>query len=192
MAKANSIQVEFRTIAKFLVKAIPIDGQQFGAKVESTLLAIKHLRPECKTALKAAYVFASKVPREEREDMFQDLTLAILERKTKDERLAYSIARFDWIDWWRKYKVRSHFGLSLESTVKDEEGNETYLRELLVGECEFERKIDGKLDGQALWAKLPKAIQAIVQKRLVGKALNGAERVMLHRFVKANPMLLAS
>jgi len=190
--KAKSIEVGYRQIAKVFAKGLPIEGREFGDKVSEFLKVIKSLKPEAKVALKSAYVFASKVPREEREDMFQDLTLAILERKTKDERLAYSIARFDWIDWWRKYKVRQHFGLSLESTVKDEDGNEMYLRELLVGECEFERKIDGKLDGERLWAKLPSPIKAVVQKRLEGKALNNTERSQLNRFVKANPMLLAS
>lgn len=190
--KAKPIQTEYRKIAKVFASGLPIEGQEFGQKVNEFLTVIKQLQPEVRVALKAAYVFASKVPKEEREDMFQDLTLALLERKTKDERLAYSIARFDWIDWWRKYKVRSHFGLSLESTVKDQDGNETYLRELLVGECEFERKLDGKLDGDRLWAKLPKAIQLVVQRRLEGRALNKAEQKRLERFVHGNPMLLVA
>jgi hypothetical protein len=191
--KTKPIQVEFRTIAKFLVKGIPIDGQEFGEQVEQTIGTIKKLRPEQRTALKAAYVFANKVPRLERADLFQELVVALLERATKDERLAYAIARFDWIDWWRKFTVKQHFFAgSLQDTVEDAEGNEVMLAELIVGECEFERKLDGELDGQALWAKLPRPIQVIVQKRLYGKALNGAERVRLHRFATANPMLLAS
>lgn len=191
--KTKPIQVEFRTIAKFLVKGIPIDGQEFGEQVEQTIGTIKKLRPEQRTALKAAYVFANKVPRLERADLFQELFVALLERATKDERLAYAIARFDWIDWWRKFTVKQHFFAgSLQDTVEDAEGNEVMLAELIVGECEFERKLDGELDGQALWAKLPRPIQVIVQKRLYGKALNGAERVRLHRFATANPMLLAS
>lgn len=191
--KGKPIQVEYRQIAKFLVKNLPLDGQEFTAKVEEVLASIKKLRPANRTALKAAYVFANKVPRDERQDLFQELVLALLERATKDERLAYSIARFDWIDWWRKFTVKQHFFAgSLQDTVEDGDGNETMLAELLVGECEFERKMDGELDGKALWARLPRPIQVIVQKRLYGKALNGAERMRLMRFAKANPMLLAS
>jgi len=193
MAKTNSIQVEFRTVAKFLAKGIPVEGEDFRTVVEETLLAIKKLTPELKTAMKAAYVFASKVPREEREDFFQELILALLQRSTKDEKLAYAIARFDWIDWWRKFTVKRHFFAgSLQDTVEDESGSEVMLAELIVGECEFERKLDGDLDGKALWARLPKPIQALVQKRLLGRALNSTERSQLRRFAKANPMLLTS
>lgn len=191
--KGKPIQVEYRQIAKFLVKNLPLDGQEFSAKVEEVLASIKKLRPANRTALKAAYVFANKVPRDERQDLFQELVLALLERATKDERLAYSIARFDWMDWWKRYSTKKHFfSGSLQDTVEDANGNEVMLAELIVGECEFERKLDGDLDGKALWARLPRPIQVIVQKRLFGKALNGAERMRLMRFAKANPMLLAS
>ena len=191
--KTKSIQVEFRAIAKFLVKGIPIDGQEFGAKVERTIATIRKLRPAQRTALKAAYVFAKKVPQDERQDLFQELVLALLERSTKDEKLAYAIARCDWIDWWKRFTTKQQYArVSLQSTVEDADGNETELSELIVGECEFERKMDGLLDGKALWAKLPNEIQAIVQKRLLGKALLKAEHNKLAYFARRHPMLLAS
>ena len=191
--KTKPIQVEFRTIAKFLVKGIPIDGQEFGIKVEETIATIKKLKPAQRTALKAAYVFAKKVPQDERQDLFQELVLALLERSTKDEKLAYAIARCDWIDWWKRFTTKQQYArVSLQSTVEDADGNETELSELIVGECEFERKMDGLLDGKALWAKLPNEIQAIVQKRLLGKALLKAEHNKLAYFARRHPMLLAS
>ena len=54
-------------------------------------------------ALKVAYVFSRKVPRQEREDLYQDIALAVFKAKTKDERLAYAIARCDWRNWWRRH-----------------------------------------------------------------------------------------
>ncbi|GAH01794.1 unnamed protein product, partial [marine sediment metagenome] len=54
-------------------------------------------------------------------------------------KLAYAIARCDWIDFWKRYKIRQH--LSLDSVTEDESGNPVTLAEMLVGETEFERKM---------------------------------------------------
>ena len=166
-----------------LASALPVEGQEFGLKVEQYLETIKRLPQEAKTALKSAYIFSRKVPREEREDLFQDITLAVLKIQTKDERLAYAIARCDWQDFWKRYKIRQHY--SLDSIVDDSEGNPVTLGELLVGETEFERKMDGKIDAERIYNLLPLHIQPIIDKRLIGKALNSSERNKPNRYVKA-------
>ena len=175
--------ITYRHIAKMLASALPVEGQEFGHKVEQYLETIKRLPQEAKTALKSAYIFSRKVPREERQDLFQDITLAVLKVKTKDERLAYAIARCDWIDFWKAYKIRQHY--SLDSIVDDTEDNPVTLGELLVGETEFERKMDGKMDAERIYDSLPINIQPIIDKRLIGKALNQTERKRLNRYVKA-------
>ena len=175
--------ITYRHVAKMLASALPVEGQEFGHKVELYLKTIKRLPQEAKTALKSAYIFSRKVPREEREDLFQDITLAVLKVKIKDERLAYAIARCDWIDFWKAYKIRRHY--SLDSIVDDTEGNPVTLGELLVGETEFERKMDGKMDAERIYDSLPINIQPIIDKRLIGKALNQTERKRLNRYVKA-------
>jgi len=175
--------ITYRHVAKMLASALPVEGQEFGLKVEQYLETIKRLPQEAKTALKSAYIFSRKVPREEREDLFQDITLAVLKIQTKDERLAYAIARCDWQDFWKRYKIRQHY--SLDSIVDDSEGNPVTLGELLVGETEFERKMDGKIDAERIYNLLPLHIQPIIDKRLIGKALNSSERNKLNRYVKA-------
>ena len=175
------IEITYRDIAKMLASALPIDGDDFGRQVNDNLEVIKRLPLEAKHALKVAFVFSRKVPRHEREDLFQDIALAVLKLKTKDERLAYAIARCDWQDWWRKYSIRQHY--SLDSITEDGEGNPVTMAELLVGEVEFERKINGKLDAERIWAKLPLDIRPIVFKRLIGKALNASERGTLFRWI---------
>jgi len=175
--------ITYRHVAKMLASALPVEGQEFGLKVEHYLDTIKRLPQEAKTALKSAYIFSRKVPREEREDLFQDITLAVLKVKTKDERLAYAIARCDWRDFWKAYKIRQHY--SLDSVIEDTEGNPVTLGELLVGEAEFERKMNGKLDAERIYNLLPLHIQPIIDKRLIGKALNSSERNKLNRYVKA-------
>lgn len=132
----KGIRVDDREIAKLFAKALPLPDSEpqsvdwaeylylghrnrpllqrlaqetFLSKVNEYLKVIRKLSTEAKTALRSAYVFSSKVPKQEREDMFQELALAVLEARTKDERLAYTICRFDWQNWWRKYKLHSQF-----------------------------------------------------------------------------------
>jgi len=175
--------ITYRHVAKMLASALPVEGQEFGLKVEHYLDTIKRLPQEAKIALKSAYIFSRKVPREEREDLFQDIALAVLKVKTEDERLAYAIARCDWRDFWKAYKIRQHY--SLDSVVDDSEGNPFTLGELLVGETEFERKMNGKLDAERIYNTLPLNIQPLIDKRLIGKPLNQTERKRLSRYVKA-------
>ncbi|KKN34580.1 hypothetical protein LCGC14_0792200 [marine sediment metagenome] len=174
--------ITYRHIAKMMASALPVEGEEFGLKVEQYLATIKVLPQEAKVALKSAYIFSRKVPREEREDLFQDIALAVLKIRTKDERLGYAIARCDWRDFWKKYKIRQHY--SLDSVVDDEEGNPVTLAELLVGETEFERKINGKLDAERIFDSLPDHIQPLIEKRLMGYTLNKTERNALNYFVR--------
>lgn len=194
-----TIKVDYRSIAKMMASALPVDGEEFGQAVNNYLTAIKRLATPAKLALKAAYIFSRKVPREEREDLFQDLTIAVLKANTKDAKLAYAVARCDWQDWGRKYKVRQHF--SLDTVIDDDSGNPVTLAELLVGETEFEFKMDGKMDAERIWDKLPADIKPLIQKRLLGKplsserkrgnqktdsALSNTERQRLNRWIKAD------
>jgi hypothetical protein len=43
-----------------------------------------------------AYIFSRKIPKQEREDLFQDIALKLIEADTPEQRLAYAIARCDW------------------------------------------------------------------------------------------------
>lgn len=113
-----------RDLAKLFVKAMPIDfmpGEML-EQVTQVALAIKRLPVHQRTALQCAVIFASKVPRQEREDMLSDLTLAILESGAQDMPLQYTIARLDWQDWWAKFKTRQHYtvGFSLDDKVAQE------------------------------------------------------------------------
>ena len=185
------LEITYRDIAKMLSSALPVEGDEFSHHVEADLEVIKGLPVEAKTALKVAYVFSRKVPRHEREDLFQDIALAVLKVKTRDERLAYAIARCDWKNWWKKYSIRQHY--SLDSITENDEGNPVTLAETIVGEVEFERKMDGKLDAHRIWSKLPDSIKPLVFKRLLGQALLHSERNTLNYYVrtKGYQLLLA-
>ena len=179
------IKITYRNIAKMLSSKLPVEGEDFGDKVNDYLGSIKALPKKSKIALKSAYIFSRKVPREEREDMFQELFSAIYAVNTEDERFAYAIARRDWQDWWQKYKTRKHFMAgSLNDTVLDSDNQEVELAELIVGETEFELKMDGHLDAERIWNKLPDIIKPLVQKRLLGKPLTNKERARMSYYVK--------
>jgi hypothetical protein len=180
-----SVQIKditYRHIALMLASALPIESDDFSMQVESNLEAIKRLPQTAKVALRSAYIFSRKVPRQERQDLFQDIALAVLKSQTGDEKLAYAIARCDWRDWWKKYRIRQHY--SLDSVTEDEDGNPVTLGELIIGEAEWERKMDGKLDAHRIWESLPDNIKPIVIHRLLGQALTHQERNTLNYWVK--------
>jgi hypothetical protein len=146
------------------------------------LEAILKLDSGAKYALKSAFIFSRKVPKEEREDLFQELMLKLLQAHAEDEKLCYAIARCDWQNWWKQYKIRSHYSLD-ESVSQDESGNPETLGDLLVNEIRFETMVDGKLDAEYLWAKLPANVKPIIGKRLTGVTITHAERTQLHWFL---------
>ena len=90
----------------------------------------------------------------------------------------------DWINWWKKYKIRQHY--SLDTIIEDEDGNPATMAELLIGEVDFERKLDGKIEAERIWNMLPPEIKKIVLQRLLGQALTGSQRVTLQRWVKSS------
>lgn len=188
-------------------KAILGDGferdDDFIKLVKQTAKQLKALGVNAKLAIEAAYVFSRKVPRAERQDVFQELVTAILDSGTESPALTYTIARRDLQDWWRKYKLHSQFYEGyLSDTILNSDGEETELAELVVGEVEFENRQIDRLDAERLWAKIPKEIQKLVIKRLEGKplgaprrrkagqpkstgTLNNTERQRLNRWVKS-------
>ena len=221
-------ELEYRDIAKMFQKALPLDGSEYKTAVDDCLAQIKALPRSAQLALRSAYIFGSKAPREDREDLFQSLALAVLQKQVDDERLAYAIARCDWLDWWQSHYAKNELTCvyhgrpiprhhdtchmvdkpdsckrcayaavtpverSTNATVDDGDGNTVEYGELLIGEAEFDNKMDGQLDGQRLYDSLPDWIKAIVDKRLRGESVTGGERHLLDKWVLTRPTCLAS
>jgi hypothetical protein len=176
------METTYRSIAKAMASHSGAQDEEYGELVNEMLEVILKLDSGAKYALKCAFVFSRKAPREEREDLMQELFLNVYKSKAQDEKLCYAIARCDWKDWWKQYKVRSHYSLD-ESVSQDERGNPETIGDLLVNEIRFETMVDGKLDAEYLWAKLPASVKPIITKRLQSKALTACERKRLNRFV---------
>ncbi|MBN2075164.1 MAG: hypothetical protein JW762_06410 [Dehalococcoidales bacterium] len=168
------IKTEYRDIAKMLVKALPVENDDFGLKVNEYIDIIKSLPNEAKTALKCAYIFASKAPREEREDLYQSLFLAIWKVKPENEKFAYSIARCDWQDFWKSYKIKQH--MTLESITESDDSSPDNLADMIIGYVEYETRYDGKIEAETIWSKIPEDIKPIILKKLSGKALTSGKR----------------
>lgn len=178
------------------------DDNQFMELVANTSKAIDKLDVNAKLAIQTAYIFSRKVPANERQDLFQELLTAVIASGTEKLAFAYTIARRDWQNWYKTYKLHSHFYSGyLSETITNSDGEETELAELLVGEVEFERKQIDKLDAQSLWHQIPSDIKSLVMKRLQGKplgtrrsrkggrpkqsqTLDNTERSRLNRYVK--------
>jgi hypothetical protein len=159
--------------------------EEYGLMVDEMLESINRLPQAQRLALKSAFVFSRKVPKEEREDVMQDLMLNLLKYQAHDEKLIYSIARCDWKDWWRAYKTRSHYQVldSFEESITDSDQDRgVKLADLLTNEIRFEYLIESKLDAAKLWDMLPATIKPVIAKRLQSKALSSNERVKLHRY----------
>ena len=180
--------ITYRNIAKMLASALPIEGQEFGLRVEQNLTDLMAMNKEAKNALRSAYIFSRKVPKQERADLFQDMALAILKAKIGDEKLAYAVARCDWMNWWQKFTIRQHF--SLDSVVNDDTGNPVTLAELIVGEVEFEAKMISKIEAQRLRNLLPSGIRKLVDRRLIAQSLGKLDRECLQRWSSKNVALL--
>jgi len=194
-----------KTTYQQIGKAMLGDGfdrdDSFIELVKQTAKQIEGLGLNARLAIEAGYIFSRKVPREERQDLFQELITAILDSGTENAAFAYTIARRDWQNFWSTYKLHSQFFEGyLSDTITNSDNEETELAELLVGECEFENKQIDKLDAQRLWNQIPEDIQKLVVKRLKGKplgsprkrkvgkpksnvSLNNTERSRLNRWV---------
>jgi len=172
ITKAN-----YQQIAKAAIGGPNFDNDdQYLELVKTTAKELENLGTNAKLAVEAGYIFSRKVPGNERQDLFQELVLAILDSGTENPAFAYTIARRDWQDWWAKYKLHSQFYQGyLSEVILNSDGEETELAELLVGEVEFENKQIDKLDAQSLWQRIPASIQVLISKRLQGKPL-GAPR----------------
>lgn len=204
ITKAN-----YQQIAKAAISHSFDDDDEYIEVVKRTASEYSNLNDNAKLAIEAAYIFSRKVPMVERQDLFQELVLAVLDSGTEKPEFAYTIARRDWQDWWRTFKLHSQFHEGyLSEVILNSEGEETELSELLVGEVEFEAKQIDKLDARRLWQRLPRDIQKLVVKRLKGKplgvsrkgagrpkstgSLDNTERQRLNRWVKANSNLLVN
>ena len=189
-------EVTYRNIAKMLASALQVESE-FAAHVEQFLHEIEDMPKYQRNALKYAFIFSRRAPKEERQDLYQELSLKLLEARCKDDKLAYAIARCDWKDFWKAYKLHSQYNLdSIERMADSEDGGGygqdaidrmAYHAELLTGEAEFENSIDARL----LFNKLPEHIKAIVNKRLTGHATSKLEQSIMRRWIASNPVILA-
>ena len=62
--------------------------------------------------------------------------------------------------------------------------------ELVVGECDFEFKLDGKIDAERLYLKLPDKLKAVVQKKLLGQMVSPFDNEDLQKWGAKHAMLL--
>jgi hypothetical protein len=174
------MRVTYRQIARVLVKGLPLDDDEVAGKVDEYTKAIEAMPEEARVALKAGYIFSSKVPLDERRDMFQELFYAVLRKDTKDEGVAYMTARGKWLDelgCGEHKKKRQPVSSLNRVTVLDNQ--EVELIDTLVGMDDLEDKVIERIEAQRIYRELPRHIKLIVKKRFRGEKLQPSEKRLL-------------
>ncbi|MDD5539455.1 MAG: hypothetical protein PHG61_02050 [Candidatus Marinimicrobia bacterium] len=190
------IKVTNRDLAKMFTYHLPIEDTEKLEANNAYYAMISNMPDNQKLALKMAYIWSSKVPKEEREDFFQELVLHLLKIRTNQEKLAYTVARCDWLDFWRDYKRKAqHYGGSLNSfdmnQFEDTDISELpardkrQIREYIIGACEYEN-IEDRIDTERKLNKLPAKIKTIVIKRMAGDKLQNKEYKALNYYIETH------
>ena len=124
-----------------------------------------------------------KVPREDREDITQDMFELLLKHKPSSAGLAYTICKRSIADYWRHKARHNEFNISYASSViaSSEDGNITF-EDLLIDRIDYESKYVDSIDSNVLFNSLPKPIAKLVAKRLRGLGLTSTQRSQLRRY----------
>ena len=159
----DTIKVTYRDVAKLLCTDIP--ECDYSAAVDKALDTIKALPEQTKLSMRIAYIFAAKVPHDERLDCFQSFTATLIEHGTNEPKLAYSITMNNWRNWWRSYKIHAY--TDLDATIENDDSDDvTTLGDLLVGEIEFTNRLESDDSADRLWLQVPADIKPIILKRM--------------------------
>lgn len=177
------MKVTYRQIAKILVRGLPLDSQELPQAIEQYTKAIEAMPEKARFALQSAYIFSSKVPPDQREDMFQDIVYAVL-RKSKDgEGVAYMTGRGKWLDGLGgEHKKKHHPASSLNEVITTDDKGEIELGETIVGMDNLEDKIINRVEAQRIYRELPRHIKLLVKRMFRGEVLLPKERSMVFRY----------
>jgi hypothetical protein len=127
------VNTDTRKLAKALAKGLPVEGAAFGEHVDRIEHEVKALPKVRKTTLTLAYMFSAKVPRQERDDVSQEIILACLESGQTEESHLYIVARHTWAVWFKRWYTRQQYelGIDFDKVVAERLGvNEPKLNEL--------------------------------------------------------------
>jgi len=158
-----------------------------------------------------------KVSFQDRDDLLGSMVLRLIDKSRTTEKTngswAYTLCHNYLVDWYRNRNnlKRSHedigeFGAeedvteTLQSTINgtyacDEATTEWRINydllstETMIGQATYQatRPVDESVECDDIMSTLPGHIRIIVNKRMIGTKLLPAERVALHRYLKANP-----
>lgn len=184
------MRVAYRQIARVLVRGLPLDDDEVAGKIEEYTRAIEAMPEEARFALQSAYIFSSKVPPKEREDLFQEIVYAVLRKKSKDDgSVAYITGRGKWLDGCsehknkRHHKKKHHPCSSLNEVSRyDDRGEPVEVGETIVETDDLEDKVIERVEAQRIYRELPRHIKLIVKKRFRGEPIGHRERQILFKF----------
>jgi len=185
-------RVTYRKLAITMVKHLPVDSDEdFNSKVEYYTGLMKRLPRICQTALKAAYVIASKAPPEEREDYFQEYYLAAHKALTRTGDKVRNSEAFAMTAVTRK---RRDIFVHLNARKRKPNGGVVSLSDLTGGHLELGEtlsdnnvcidNIESVYDAKRIWQVLPLGIKRIVLKKFNGEHLTNSDSASLYKYKK--------
>ena len=133
-----------------------------------------------------------KIPREDREDVEQDLAELLIQHKPESPSLAYTICKRAIRDYWRAKTKHSQFHIQYASAnTKNGDGDYSTFEELLTDKIDYEARYCDNIDSNVLFNSLPTPIRALVTKRLRGLGLTSTQRSQLRRYCKSTQYVTA-
>ena len=116
--------------------------------------------------------FAYQVDAQDREDLMHNIIVRLACIKVAE----YTRLRF----YHQKKRWKRVFSVSLNSAVRDQDGNETEMIDILADDREID--LDSWLDAKAHYVGSSERTRELVQKRVSGAELSGWEWKLLKRF----------
>jgi hypothetical protein len=175
-------RVTARQVAKMLCHALAtIDIEDYRNAVDTYMVTLESLTKSQLHALKLAYVFSRRCQPQERDDLYQEIALSVLEHGGDNCKLQYAIARNNWRSFIHNYYRHGNYqGHSLNELIDDGDNNQVERVDIIVGAGEYE--LISELDTKVIMDSLPRHVRDVVLKRMTGAIMTTYDRLTLMRF----------
>lgn len=167
---ANWLAVNLPIYDSGHIQGMDETAKEYKAKIDA-------MPKHAQRALKFAYMFCHKVPRQDSEDLFQELALALLEQGKTPECNQYIVARRVWVDWWRKWYTKQNNEVSLAFDVEDATSQKLGINDVLLSEL-----VDGSTEMALLYEEVKSEIVEKHEASVLSEDFTSASE-----FARGNP-----
>ena len=136
-AKGGKLNIDTAKIATWMANNLILDDVATAKEKYSYIKTeLDKLTKQQRSVVCLAYVFAHKVPKAESEDMFQELSLALLESKHTKESCLYITAKHVWALWFKRWYLKSETEVATDFDYVEEVSQKIGINEIALEELE--------------------------------------------------------